>query len=306
VIGSLLTLLLGKIIHYFFYTTDADGSISDTVNTYFHPPAEFVATLNIFTGLAIQVLIISCLSFAVLMCLQILANLFHVKMQTGFSLLLLFIYYIFIMLPKIPYYERFVAKLLQNNWRIGYIYLLSCAFAIVAWLVIQFGLMFLPTTWLPGIFLLKQYQFTPLGAATLSCASQGALCDVKLVELSLLPSFNAWVIAFYSFSLLCSPLLASYLVRRGYFYDKRTSWICLGILLVLLPYFPYSFLPQLAKPLVISIAGLFILGIVLLCHTLQGNQINQIGFLPNKNQLKNRRPIKAIIPSLQGLHILIA
>ena len=271
------------IFNDFYFNKNASGALKNTLVTYFDAPLAWETTLELFSAFPIQVLLLSYLSIAVLSLTQVIAQYFNLQLATGISIPFLVIIYAFLMLIKLPFWKSALRYLEEKHYNTGHIYLLFTGIALFIWLLINIVMSTLPQSLFAWF---HQHQ---------------------LLIFSQPSTLTSWLILLIGLSLSLPLLLATLLVRL-----QKNHLTCLNLPFALIISLSFYILEQNSSPIfhlptwlnlfclltMISLIGFSY------CYII-GNQINLVGFLENKTQLKVRRPVKHLIPSLQGIFILI-
>lgn len=277
---TLLTVIFAKIINYFYYHTKETGWINNTIVKYFNTSPTFATTLELFLGFTTQTLTILYFVFTMLIITQLVARYCHIRLLSELSFGLIFICYVYFMLPKLTGWKKLLAFLQQKGWRTGYFYLLSISIGVFIWLIINLTIPLLPA---------KITQF---------------FHGDGLLSLSSLPPKTAWLLFVISLSIGLSLLLASALARI-----QNNNFTFLNIPIALFYCLYVFFLQRIHLQISLTIVGQlicllsFMAMIIISCHFMHGNQVNLIGFLNNKNNIKARSPVKYLIPSIQSILI---
>ena len=184
------------------------------------------------------------------------------------------------MLPKIPLIKKILTFLQMRNINSGKIYLFSALSAFLIWFLINLLLNQLPQKnffWFNQPTLLNFFQPT----ATFS-----------------------WILLLFCCSILLALLLATILVRLQKNYLTMIN-LPFALAISICSYLFSDMTKNLQLPSWVNISCLLlmIILIILSYKNIIANQVNLIGFLVNKNQLKFNRPSQRLIPCIQGIFI---
>ncbi len=277
---TLLTMILAKIFNYLFYQTSHSGALKNIIVSYFNAPLAWDTTLELFIAFAIQMILLTYLSICALSLTEVSMHFFHLNLVTGVSVPLLLTIYIFFMLPKIPLIKKILTFLQMRNINSGKIYLFSALSAFLIWFLINLLLNQLPQKnffWFNQPTLLNFFQPT----ATFS-----------------------WILLLFCCSILLALLLATILVRLQKNYLTMIN-LPFALAISICSYLFSDMTKNLQLPSWVNISCLLlmIILIILSYKNIIANQVNLIGFLVNKNQLKFNRPSQRLIPCIQGIFI---
>jgi len=282
-ITTFLTVILAKIINYFYYQTNETGWLSNTIKHIFKVSPTWETILELFLAMPIQATIIICLSIIILSITQLFSTLFHIQLASGINLPFMLVAYAYLMLPKLPGTKKLFSYLQNKTWETGHFYLLSLGIGAIIWLAINAVIHTLP----PAI---SQYFYTD-----------------HLFHLSFISPRTAWMIFIITFSMMLSVLLATAIVRLQKNYCTNINIpiaLFYGVCFLLLHKMPIHFQLGFWEHFILLLFFIGIIGIS--CFYMKGNQLNLIGFLPNKTNIKTRRPAKYLLPSIHSTFIVVA
>jgi len=277
ILGTVATVVFAKIMNYYFYQSNQSGFIYSSLEYYFGQNPNLMVSLQILSALVIQATISGIIAIAMLIASYFILSLLHIKMISATSVPLMFVFYGFMMLPKIPVFTKMIKALGVRGWQSGHLYLFGALLAIMALVLINVFLNFLPASF---------------------------ISDSYHIQLNILPNQTAWPVILLTMTVNLSLLFATLLVRLQK--NRETALnIPFALLLSLGIYGGHYFHMTLPAVNVINnISSCVLVSLsILACFYMPGKQVAVLGFLPNKNQLKLHMPAAYTIPTIQSFFI---